>query len=85
MLTDVLDRARAKCRSRGREYLDGDSEAARWHPRLQISLRRHRLERQLNKAHRRGWEGQSANYQVSKYLMPARAVTHSVVHPRIVP
>jgi len=48
MPTDVLDRPRAKCGSRDRKCLGGDREAARWHARLQLSLRWHGLEGQLN-------------------------------------
>jgi hypothetical protein len=59
MPTDVLDRARAKCGTRDRKRLGGDREAARWHARLQLSLRWDGLEGQLNKAHE-GWESQSA-------------------------
>ena len=50
MPTDVLDRAGAKCGSRDRKRLGGDREAARWHARLQLSLRWDGLEGQLNKA-----------------------------------
>ena len=48
MPTNVLDRARAKCGSRDRKCLGGDREAARWHARLQLSLRWHGLEGHLN-------------------------------------
>lgn len=44
MSADVLDRARAKCGTRDRKCLGGDREAARWHARLQLSLRWHGLE-----------------------------------------
>ena len=82
MLTDVLDRARAKCGSRDRECFGGDREAARWHARLQLTLRWHGLEGQLNQA-RMGRVSQSATTRLG---MPkvACARTHSVVHPRVV-
>lgn len=43
MLSDELDRAGTKRRSRSQKCLGGNRETAGRHARLQLSLRRHRL------------------------------------------
>jgi hypothetical protein len=55
MPADEFDRARAKCRSGRHKCFCSDCEATGRHARLQFSLRRHRLKRQL-----RGGGGNSA-------------------------
>ncbi len=85
MLADELDRARTKCRSGRHECLGGDREATGRHARLQLSLRRHRLKRQLREETDKTAQSATMHLGTPRLHAAHDQRTYSIVHPLVVP